>query len=323
MTTRQLEWEHVLLTWATQRFEDAEAHTSLHGREWMLDSAYRKCASITAANSRTFHLAASLLGPEKQRVVHALYAFCRRTDDLVDRPGKDPRGDLEEWLQTAMSRDVPDDPVLLAFADTRLRYRIPSAYVEQLVRGVGRDLGRVRYETFDELSQYAYGVASTVGLMVMHVVGFTGAEAIPHAVKLGVALQLTNILRDVGADWADGRLYLPQDELSIFGLGESDIADGRITGRWRAFMAYQVERNRRLYTEAWPGISMLGKDGQLAIAAAARLYQGILDDIQAHDGNVFTCRAHLGTAAKLSRLPRIWLDVRMLDRDRSSDANGR
>ena len=203
-----------------------------------------------------------------------------------------------------------EDPVVLAWADTRLRYRIPRVYIEQLLDGVQRDLRQNRYATFDILAQYAYGVASTVGLMSAHIIGVRGPEAIPYAVKLGVALQMTNILRDIADDWQTGRLYLPLDELAAFDLSEDDIAAGRVSTNWRAFMGFQIARNRALYAEAWPGIAMLDRDGRFAIGAAAILYRGILDDIEAHGGDVFSRRSHVGTWGKLRRLPGIWLKTR-------------
>jgi phytoene synthase len=140
----------------------------------------------------------------------------------------------------------------------------------------------------------------------MCIIGFEGRPAIPYAVKLGVALQMTNILRDVGEDWRSGRLYLPQEELDAYGLNEEDIAAGRVDERWRAFMRFQIERNRQIYAEAWPGIALLDQDGRFSIAAAADLYRGILDDIEAHDYNVFNRRSYVNTLGKLSRLPGIW-----------------
>jgi phytoene synthase len=198
----------------------------------------------------------------------------------------------------------------LAWAETRTRYGIPREYAEQLLEGVAQDLTKTRYANFDELAHYCYGVASTVGLMTMHIIGFSGSEAIPYAVKLGVALQLTNILRDVGEDWENGRVYLPQDELAAFGLTEADIAAGQVTENWRQFMRFQIERNRQLFEEAMPGIVMLGQQGQFAIAASAELYQAILESIEANDYDVFSKRAHLSGSEKLKRLPGIWWRAR-------------
>jgi phytoene synthase len=258
-------------------------------------------------HSKTFYLASSLLPRTKRRAVRALYAFCRVTDDLVDQTLEAPLRQLEQWRERTLCRPLAaDDPVALAWADTAARYHIPPLYAHQLIDGVATDVRVRRYETFDQLAEYSYGVASTVGLMSMHIVGFEGPQAIPYAVKLGVALQLTNILRDVREDWEKGRLYLPREDLAAFGLGEEDVATGQVSARWRAFMGDQIQRAHRLYDEAMPGIAYLHHDGRFAIGAAAELYRAILDDIELHAGDVFTRRAHLDGWAKLRRLPGIW-----------------
>lgn len=277
----------------------------------LLDNAYAFCEHVTSANSRSFHLASALLAKGKRRAVRALYAFCRVSDDIVDRSPTDQAQLLEGWRQRATATHPPaDDPVAVAWADSRLRYQVPIRYAEQLIDGVARDLHQNRYRSFAELAEYCYGVASTVGLMSMHIIGFAGEEAIPYAIKLGVALQMTNILRDVGEDWRTGRLYLPQDELADFGLSEQDldlgVAAGAVTERWRRFMRFQLTRNRDLYAEALPGICLLNRDGRFAIAAAADLYAGILDEIERADFNVFSQRAFVSSKRKLGMLPGIW-----------------
>jgi phytoene synthase len=143
--------------------------------------------------------------------------------------------------------------------------------------------------------------------MSMHIVGFKDESAIPYAVKLGVALQLTNILRDVAEDWHNGRLYLPLHELQAFNLSEADIAAGINDQRWKAFMGFQIRRARQLYDEALPGLALLEQRGRLAVAAAAELYRAILDDIEAHNYDVFTRRAHISSGRKLLHLPTIFL----------------
>jgi phytoene synthase len=254
--------------------------------------------------------------PRPQRkAIRALYAFCRVSDDLVDEGTGDRVALVSSWQQrTSEAHPVSNDPVVLAWADTRAHYHIPNQYATQLLSGVSRDLTQTRYETFADLAEYCYAVASTVGLMSMHIVGYSSKEAIPYAVKLGVALQLTNILRDVAEDWQKGRFYLPQEELAAFGLTEEDIAflvevageEDQIDDRWRDFMRFQIERARQLYAEALPGIRMLGKSGRFAIGAAAELYQGILDEIETNDYDVFSRRAHVSDMNKLVRLPGIW-----------------
>lgn len=312
-------WEHALL---------AKAYEALHTPATNLrvlaptaqsacEAAYSYCAQLVKYNSPTFYLASALLSQEKRRAVRALYAFCRATDDLIDQlpaPG-DMRGawpDQSAWdalghwkIRLGQSPNAYD-PVPLAWADTKARFQIPHGYECQLIEGIARDLRQQRYETFADLADYCYGVASTVGLMVMHIVDFQGEAALPYAVKLGIALQLTNILRDVGLDWQAGRLYLPLDELARFGVAEADIARGQVNARWQAFMRFQIARARALYAEAEPGIALLAPEGRFAIAAAASLYRAILDDLEAHDFDVFHRRAHIGAWGKLQRLPGIW-----------------
>ncbi len=299
-------WERDLLSLAYEAEHHEVALASpLASDRVMLAHAYAYCDAITAVHSRTFSTATRLLPPEKRRAMRALYAFCRRSDDIVDCSDSS-QGEaqivLATWRQTALSAEPPaDDLVALAWADTRSRYQIPAQYAEQLLDGVGRDLCQQRYRSFEELATYAYGVASTVGLMSMHIIGFAGEQAIPYAVELGVALQLTNILRDVAQDWNCGRLYLPLDELA-----EADLERGEVDESWRAFLRFQIERNRRLYREARPGIALLHRDGRFAVAAASDLYAAILADIEAHDYDVFHRRAHVIAWGKLRRLPGIW-----------------
>jgi phytoene synthase len=260
-------------------------------------------------------MASALLPREKRRAAQALYAFCRSTDDMIDetRIGDESDTVFANWrARLASPHPSANDPIPLAWVDTQTRFRIPRGYADQLINGVSRDLTQTRYETFDELTDYCYGVASTVGLMVMHIIGFSDQDALRYALKLGVALQLTNILRDVGEDWRAGRLYLPLDELASFGLTENDIAAGRVDDRWRAFMNYQIARVERFYIESEQGIALLNADGRFAIAAAAELYRAILHDIRAHDFDVFRRRAHVGLQGKVSRLPRIWWNSRVM-----------
>jgi phytoene synthase len=197
--------------------------------------------------------------------------------------------------------------VSLAWGDTSRTFGVPGRYVEQLIDGLASDLQRVRYASFSDLTRYCYGVACTVGLMSMHIVGYASRQAIPYAIRLGVALQLTNILRDVGEDWRSGRLYLPQDELDAFGVSSEQLAQGRVDSRWRSFMRFQIARARQLYAEALPGVVLLHRDGRFAITAAGELYRVILSQIEANDYNVFSRRARVSAWDKLRRLPGMWL----------------
>jgi hypothetical protein len=179
-------------------------------------------------------------------------------------------------------------------------------YAHQLIDGVAVDLHIRSYHNFAALTEYCYGVASTVGLMSMFIVGFYSEHAIRYAVKLGVALQLTNILRDIAEDWKQGRLYLPQDELRAFGVSDNHLQHGIVDDSWRALMKFQIDRARRIYAEAWPGLAVLHPSGRLAIAAAATFYKDILSDIEARDYDVFRGRARVSKWGKIQRLPQLW-----------------
>ncbi len=302
----QANWENQLLALAGNV---PHPHTRPFFSYWAGDislrKAYKQAEKITSQHSKSFYFASGLLPEEKRSAVRALYAFCRTVDDIVDESSDvecDSR--LDYWRGMVETASFADhDLVAAAWADTLTRYHIPRHYAIQLIDGVARDLSQVRYQTFDELATYCYGVASTVGLMSMYIVGFQSNDAVPYAIKLGVALQMTNILRDVGEDYRNGRLYLPREELAFYGIQESDITECRITDNWRQFMKFQIERTRQLYEDSWAGVKMLEREGQLAIGAASVFYQGILDEIESNDYDVFTQRASLSVWDKVSRLP--------------------
>jgi 15-cis-phytoene synthase len=305
-------WESRLLKMAGDLpHPSTRPHFSYWAGDHTLASAYRACEAITSNHSKSFYMASGLLPEEKRSAVRALYAFCRTVDDIVDEStAADRVRQLSVWrevVRTGAARE--NDPVSVAWVDTLKRYHIPAHYALQLIDGVERDIHQNRYAEFEDLATYCYGVASTVGLMSMYIVGFKSNDALPYAIKLGVALQMTNILRDVGEDARNGRIYLPQDELIAFGISESDIFAGRVTENWRAFMRFQIDRTHALYGEAWRGIRMLEREGQLAIAAAAEFYSGILEDIEKHDYNVFTRRASLSAWGKARRVPGLWLKL--------------
>jgi 15-cis-phytoene synthase len=298
-------WEHRLLSLAHEAMETnyhvpQVLDTSIDPK--VLEKSYLECEKITSTHSRSFYLASNLLPNDKKRAVRALYAFCRVADDIIDQDSHQPEQKLHNWREQSLLSVPSNGGVPLAWAETRLNYQIPQRYAEQLLDGIRQDLHKYRYLDFDELSIYCYSVASTVGLMSMHIIGFDQSEAVYYAVKLGVALQMTNILRDIWEDWLAGRLYLPLEELKAFGLSEADIGKAEVDDRWRAFMRFQIVRNRRLYQEAWPGIPMLHPDGRFAVAAAAGLYEAILDDIENHDYDIFTRRAHVSDSLKLRKL---------------------
>ena len=311
----QARWENQLLALAGNvPHPSTRPFFSYWAGDANLQKAYKHTEVITADHSKSFYFASALLPEEKRSAVRALYAFCRTVDDIVDESTDAERESrLDYWRRMVETGSHADnDLVAAAWADTLARYHIPRHYALQLIDGVNRDLFQARYQTFDELATYCYGVASTVGLMSMYIVGFQSNTAVPYAIKLGVALQMTNILRDVGEDYRNGRLYLPREELAFHGIREQDIAEGRVTDNWRQFMKFQIERTRHLYKDSWEGVKLLEREGQLAIGAASVFYQGILDDIEKHDYDVFTRRAGLSAMGKVSRIPALWLKVKTL-----------
>jgi phytoene synthase len=311
----QANWEHQLLALAGNiPHPRTRPFFSYWAGDASLRRAYKQAEKITAQHSKSFYLASGLLPEEKRSAVRALYAFCRTVDDIVDESSDAEReSQLDYWRQMVETASFADhDLVAAAWADTLARYHIPRHYALQLIDGVARDLCQTRYQTFEDLATYCYGVASTVGLMSMYIVGFEDAQAVPYAIKLGVALQMTNILRDIGEDYRNGRLYLPREELVFYGIPESEIAGGRITENWRQFMRFQIERTREMYAQAWAGVKLLEREGQLAIGAASIFYQGILDEIEKGDYDVFTRRASLNSFAKACRLPALWLKINSL-----------
>jgi len=311
----QARWENQLLALAGHvPHPSTRPFFSYWAGDATLQKAYKHAEVVTAEHSKSFHFASGLLPEEKRSAVRALYAFCRTVDDIVDESSDDERElRLEYWRTMIETGSFADnDLVAAAWADTVTRYHIPRHYALQLIDGVNRDLMQSRYQTFDELATYCYGVASTVGLMSMYIVGFKNNDAVPYAIKLGVALQMTNILRDVGEDYRNGRLYLPREELAFYGICEQDIAEGRVTDNWRQFMKFQIDRTRQLYEESWEGMKMLEREGQLAIGAASVFYQGILAEIEKNDYDVFTQRANLSAMGKVGKIPALWVKIKTL-----------
>jgi phytoene synthase len=274
--------------------------------------AYAVCEQMIRQHSKSFFFSSQFLTPAKRRAVRALYAFCRTTDDTVDLATGDPARALADWVRRVrLPHPPPHDPVLIAWADTRNQYNLPANLVDELLAGMAMDLTIHQYQTFADLWLYCYRAASVVGLLAAGIIG-AAPESAPYAIKLGVALQLTNILRDVGEDARRGRVYLPQEDLERFGLSANDILTGVYDERFKALMRFQIDRTHQLYAESWPGIALLHPDGRFGIAAAARVYQGILDKIAANDYDAYTRRAYLPLHRKIALLPRLWWDVRQL-----------
>lgn len=276
-------------------------------------NAQQATEAVIRQHSRTFHFATALLPSAARGAIRALYAFCRMTDDLVDRDGA-TQEDLDAW-RALVNLPMAEQkmPVLLYWSGVRERFGVDRRYEQELIDGVNMDLRCRRYDTWAALEDYCYHVASTVGLLSMPIIGmapgFQFEQAKPYAVRLGVALQLTNILRDVGEDAGRGRVYFPEEDLARFGLTRQDILAGVWDERFRELMRFEIARARQLYEESLPGIAMLSRAARPAVGAAALLYRAILDEIEAIDYQVHTRRAHTTGWQKLKLLPGIVLAV--------------
>jgi len=278
-----------------------------------LRAAYLRCRALNARHGRTFFLATRLLPPSRRPAIHALYAFARHADDLVDEPepGLDTgrilaRLDhLAATLAAGLRTGHSDDPVLAALVHTVIRYRIDGALFSAFLRSMRMDLSVAGYPTRAALDEYMYGSAEVIGLQLLPVLGTVcePAEAAPAAAALGQAFQLTNFLRDVAEDLDRGRVYLPADELAAYGVDRDALsrcrAAGRPEPRVRRALADQVARTRAVYARARPGIALLHPAARPCVATACTLYARILDRIEACGHNVFAGRVSVGVGRRL------------------------
>ncbi len=302
--------QHYLATLPRAALEVAALPTA---QAYGLPRAYHACRAITRYHSKSFFLATRMLPAPKRLAMEALYAFCRTSDDTVDM-SYDGADALARWVALVQHPLPPQDhAVLVAWNDTCIHYDLPFDLICELLAGVAMDLSVRRYETFAELWVYCYRVASVVGLLSMRIIGYQpGAE--PYAIRLGIALQLTNILRDVGEDARRGRIYFPLEDLRRFNLTEVEILHGVNDDRFKALMQFEIDRAEALYRASWPGILKLNPDGQLAVAAAMLLYRAILGKIIVNGYDVFNQRACLSMTEKLLMLPRIHRKLQQLRR---------
>jgi len=281
----------------------------------------RTCAAVVRLHARTFHAASRLLPAPKRRGAYALYAFCRLADDIVDHAGDAPADEVARRLGAygraldAALAGRPEGPVFRELRATIRAFDVPEAALRELLAGVARDLTPTTYARWSDLAAYCASVASSVGEMCTCVFGVRGddavrARAVRYARTLGLAMQLTNILRDVGEDARRGRCYLPVEDLAAFGLSTHDVLtrpDLARDERWRPFMAFQIGRARSLYETARPGLGLLAADAARCATAAATGYAAILDAIEANDYDSIGARARIGRGARVALLWRAWL----------------
>ncbi|MGH3423962.1 MAG: phytoene/squalene synthase family protein [Nocardioidaceae bacterium] len=273
-----------------------------------LTASYRRCARIAHRHGKTYAMAARLLPARDRPHVYAVYAFCRLADDIVDDAGDRPAGDVRDALAAFGDRFRADlgaghsrDPILAAVVHTVRRLGIDPECFERFLRSMTMDLSVRTYPTWADLSAYMDGSAAVIGEMMLPVLrprdGDTFGAALQPARSLGVAFQLTNFLRDVGADLDLGRVYLPQEDLEAF---DADPYERRVTPAWRDLMRFEIARTRQIYAAADLGIAMLPPRSAACVSAARVLYARILDRIEDADYDVFTARARVPAATKLA-----------------------
>ena len=276
-----------------------------------LERAYDHCQRIARSEAKNFYYGFRTLPARQRRSIYAAYAFCRICDDIADGTGPlvEKRRLLAETRQALLrsNNGTVSDPMFTALADTLTAFDIPTGYFEEVIEGVGMDLEHTPYQSFDELREYCYKVASTVGLICIEVFGYEEPAAKEYAVDLGIAMQLTNILRDVKEDAQRGRIYIPLDEIASFGYSEQELRAGVINDAFRALMRHQISRARRHFDSGRRLLPLVPAQSRACPAMFIAVYSSILDRIEASDFDVFTRRVGLGTPEKLLLMARLWV----------------
>jgi phytoene synthase len=278
-----------------------------------LEDSYRYADAITRARARNFYYGFRSLTPERRRAIHAVYAFSRRADDAVDSLEAHPaeaRAELERLL--ALVGDAPsDDPLAPALRDTIRRFSIERRFFELLVEGMEMDLVKDRYETFEELEAYCYRAASVIGLICLPIFGYRGEEARQHASDLGIAMQLTNIIRDVDEDRRRGRIYLPLEDLRRFGLSEESLLAGVEEPRFAELIRFQVDRAREYFRRAESLFPLLDPKSRHCPKLLMRLYGRILDKIERRGYSVLSGRVELPWHEKILLAGSAWIEAKL------------
>lgn len=280
----------------------------------LLSDAQEYCTNLTKQSGSNFYYSFFFLPKARREAMYTVYAFCKAVDSAVDEPppGSDPKEELRRWraeLDQAYGGE-PTWPLMISLAHHARQLSIPKTYFEELIKGVEMDLATTRYGTFEELSLYCYRVASIVGLICLHIFGPTSAHAQDYAVDLGMAFQLTNILRDLGTDAAQGRIYLPQEDLIRYGYAEAELLGQKEDGRLRDLVCFEAQRARTYYAKAQAALACLPKKDRRALTVAEimrAVYFRLLERIERPEHRVFGPRVRLSTSNRLAVAAGVWL----------------
>ena len=275
-----------------------------------LDQAYDHCQRIAKDHARNFYYAFRTLPTRKRRAIYAAYAFCRLCDDIADEglPLEEKRrlfAQTRERLGGSRG-DEAQEAIFAALRDVSLAFDVPAGYFEELIAGVEMDLVKTRYKTFDELRGYCYRVASIVGLICIEVFGYEDPKAKEYAIDLGLAMQLTNILRDIKEDSERGRIYIPLEEMSSFGYSEEELLNGVVNDAFVELMRFQAARARSYFVNGRRLLPLLSPRSRACPAVLHGLYSAILDRIEGFEFNVFQGRIGLSKSEKLLLTAKLW-----------------
>ena len=270
------------------------------------------CRDLHRKHGTTYYFATQRFSPSIRRRVHALYGFVRVPDEWVDNPAlhgvSDPAEALARYrdaLRCGYEGTCPDEPALRAFLDVMRETGMTLDEPLRFLDAMAMDLTTTRYPTYEDLRAYMRGSASAVGVMMCRVFGDTPDAAVPPAMALGEAMQLTNFLRDVAEDAHRGRVYLPLEDLDRFSVREDEILAGTMTDRFARLAEFEIDRARALYGQSDVGIPMLPPEVQKAVRLARILYSRILDRLEAQSLDPFRARARTGRIEKLHVAARV------------------
>jgi len=273
----------------------------------LTSKGFRQAREITKQGSRTFYFASYFLPKKKRFAAYSIYAICRLSDESVDGPQENKEQALDaisQNIQHAYGLDEITDPLLIAFRATVRTYAIPEKYFDELIDGMRMDLTKTQYQDFNELYPYCYKVAGVVGLIMLKIFGYKSILAEKYAVDLGIAMQLTNILRDIKEDYSRGRIYIPVDELAEQKIHDEDIRNNLIDSRFKWLMKTQIQRARSYYTQASYGIELItDKRCRFVAFLILELYARILKKIEENDFNIYKKKARVPASEKIALIP--------------------
>ncbi|MEM4326924.1 MAG: phytoene/squalene synthase family protein [Candidatus Diapherotrites archaeon] len=267
-----------------------------------IECAYEVCKDITKEYAKSFYFASHFLPIDKRKSIYAIYAFCRIADNIVDLRQYDSKEELEKLkqeLKRAYEIDYSENYVIMAFVHTSKKYDIKLELANELIKGLEMDLQKNEYKNFLELKEYCYKVGSTPGLMLLKIIGGDKKKLKKYAIDLGIAMQLTNIIRDIKEDLERGKIYLPKNEMKKFNYSEFDLKSFKKNKNFDQLLDFEIKRAIKYYNKSKKGIKMLPKDSKLCISLCHVLYKNILNEVKLKKYDIFSQRIYVPTRKKI------------------------